>query len=481
MIKMADFRVKQKDEKLERNILNLMLFSEDAIDIIIDKEITWEDFSDEYHQQVFEELIDIYSDDKIGGVAIGKDLSPLLKRMREAFDDERQIMSRISAIKNADVDIKFLNIWLDELISYTKIRRIISAIRKPMAYLRDNADNVDSDKLIRIFTDSYQDALADVTSDAKSITTAELTNKVLRDIIEDIETPSAISFGLEGLDDACKLLRGYLTYIAGDTGIGKTTVATYLAGTVAKSGAKVLFINLETDYKDCMKKLISSCVEINSHRVRYSHLINPSKMLTDDDMALLSELADSNPLSEFGIYWIYKPGMTVEELHREVVRHVRMYDIDVVIGDYYQLLGIEGSDDYDSFVIPKVSKRLMNIAGQAYINPQGKQKKLVHVWLSQVNKEVMYRADKHPTKDDLYYGGTRDARLVLGIYRDEYYNPEETEKPGIIELGILKQNNGIAGSWFDYVFDSQYQSIRNMTDDEKDLMNGDDDYDEDDE
>lgn len=483
MAVMAEIRAKQKDERLERNVLNLMLFSEDAIDIIIDREITWEDFANEYHQQIFEELIDIYSDGEYGGVAIGKNVGPLLKRMREVFEDERQIMSYVNAVKNADADPKLLNMWLSELRSYTKIRKIIEAIRKPMSYIRDNSDSIDADKLTRIFTDSYQDVLSEVISDAKSVTTSELTNKVLRDIIEDIENPSAVSFGLDGLDDACKLLNGYLTYIAGDTGIGKTTVATYLASTIARARSKVLFINLETDYKDCMKKLISSCVEINGHRIRYSHLINPSKMLTNNDMELLSNLADSNPLQDFGIYWIYKPGMTVEELHREITRHVRMYDIDAVIGDYYQLLTLEGYEaEYDSVVIPKVSKRLMSIAGQAYINPEGKRKKIVHIWLAQVNKEVMYRADKHPTKDDLYYGGTRDARLVLGIYRDEYYNPEETEKPGIIELGILKQNNGIAGSWFDYVFDSQYQSIRNMTDDERELLNGDaEEYDEDEE
>lgn len=480
---MAGSPVKKKDEKLERRILNLMLKSEKAIDTVIDQGVTRDDFDVDAHVWMFDAIMDIYSNGEYGGVAV-EGYTEILKKHMLVEMDVASANEAIRSVKGQkDANPKHLGMYLSTLRSLTKIRRIWDATNSMVEYMNENAENLDADELSDFYEATYQEVYAEVMSTAASLTTHKVTENVLRDIIEEIETPSAIKFGLDGLDDYCKLLRGYLTYIAGDTGIGKTTVATYIAQTIASTGAKVLFVNLETNSEDCLKKLISSCVELNGHRIKYTHLINPL-MLQDNpnDMAILEHIAQTDLLSKFGIYWIYKPDMTVEELHREVTRHVRMYDIDVVIGDYYQLLQIEGDEgEFDAVKIPKISKSLMTIAGQSYINPEGYRKKLVHIWLSQTNKEVSYRADRHPTKDDLWYGGSRDARLVLGIYRDEYYDPDNTEKPGIIELGILKQNNGIAGEWFDFVFDAQYQTIRNLTGDEKELLMQGDDEDEDDE
>lgn len=473
---MADFKTKQSDKKVEMSVLNLMLFHEDAIDIAIENEIDVDDFSNELHQWMFKIILEIYVDDEYGGVAIGSDMGILLERMRETVSaDDKTILATVNGVKTTKAELKLLNLYLTELRKYTKIRKVIEALRRPMRYLQDNADNLDAEKLVSIYSDAYQDVFSDVVSNIKAVTTRDLTEKVIMDVLDEHESPSVVQFGLSGLDDYCKLLNGYLTYIAGDSGVGKTTVATHLAAAIAERGTKVLFVGLETNSEDCMKKLISARVEVNGRHIMYSHLINPA-LLTRGDGEVLMELSMRDVLEDLGIYWIFNPGMTVEELRREITRYVRMYDIGVVIGDYYQLLQLDGLEgEHDSVIVPRVSKALMSIAGQSYLNPEGKRKKLVHIWLAQINKDVQYRGDKHPTKDDLYYGGVRDARLVLGIYRDEYYN-EETERPGIIELGILKQNNGIAGNWFDYIFDAQFQSIRDMTDEERESLNGDEEY-----
>ena len=193
--------------------------------------------------------------------------------------------------------------------------------------------------------------------------------------------------------------------------------------------------------------------------------------MTEQDWDIIEELAVEDVLADYGIYWLFRPDLTTSELKREITSHVRKYDIDLVIGDYYQLLQKDGYEDSpDSVTIPKVSKDLMKIASSFYTDPNGKRKMIAHVWLAQSNKEVVYRQDKRPTKDDIYFGGHRDARLVVGIYRDEYYD-DFTKKPGIIELGILKQNNGIANVWFDYKFEAQYQIIRELTDEEQEVLN----------
>ncbi len=39
----------------------------------------------------------------------------------------------------------------------------------------------------------------------------------------------------------------------------------------------------------------------------------------------------------------------------------------------------------------------------------------------------------------------QDADLVMFVYRDEYYNPEDTESAGIAELILSKHRNGATG------------------------------------
>jgi replicative DNA helicase len=69
--------------------------------------------------------------------------------------------------------------------------------------------------------------------------------------------------------------------------------------------------------------------------------------------------------------------------------------------------------------------------------------------LSQLSRAVEQRSttDKRPQLSDLRESGSieQDADLVMFIYRDEYYFPETTEKPGEADLIIAKHRNGGLG------------------------------------
>jgi replicative DNA helicase len=55
----------------------------------------------------------------------------------------------------------------------------------------------------------------------------------------------------------------------------------------------------------------------------------------------------------------------------------------------------------------------------------------------------------------------QDADIVSFIYRDEYYNPEDTERPGEADLIIAKHRNGPIGN-VPMAFQSQFPKFVNL-------------------
>jgi replicative DNA helicase len=61
-----------------------------------------------------------------------------------------------------------------------------------------------------------------------------------------------------------------------------------------------------------------------------------------------------------------------------------------------------------------------------------------------------------------------DADVVLFIYRDEYYNPETTDRAGIAEVSVAKHRNGPTGT-IDLFWHGQLATFRNLSRQEIDL------------
>ena len=64
--------------------------------------------------------------------------------------------------------------------------------------------------------------------------------------------------------------------------------------------------------------------------------------------------------------------------------------------------------------------------------------------MSQLSRAVEQRHDKRPILSDLRESGSieQDADLVMFIYRDEYYNAEESDQQGLAEVIVAKHRNG---------------------------------------
>src|SRR4029077_11174869 len=68
--------------------------------------------------------------------------------------------------------------------------------------------------------------------------------------------------------------------------------------------------------------------------------------------------------------------------------------------------------------------------------------------ISQLSRAVEQRHDKRPILSDLRESGSieQDSDLVMFVYRDEYYNGEESDQQGVAELILSKHRNGPTGA-----------------------------------
>ena len=281
---------------------------------------------------------------------------------------------------------------------------------------------------------------------------AQVVNNAYAQIQEAAESQDAIPGLSTGLPDIDKrilgLNSGELIFIAARPGMGKTSIALNIALSVAKNTDKAVAIfSLEMAREQIVTRMLA-----------YEGLVNGKKLLTgnltEEDWRRIGAAATT--ISRTNMYVDDNPVLSVADMNAACRR---IENLGLVVIDYLQLMTSAGgkqkyASESRTQVVSDISRMLKIMA---------KELNIPVVCLSQLSRASESRQDKRPQLSDLRDSGSieQDADVVIGLYRDGYYN-QESETPNLAEAIILKNRKGEVGtvnlSWLpEYTAFAQYE------------------------
>jgi len=241
---------------------------------------------------------------------------------------------------------------------------------------------------------------------------------------------SGISTGLKDLDLLTGgLKKGFLTTVAGATGMGKTSLALHLSLAAAREGKCVAIFSLEMTRKEIYDRLVANETGINSQKI--------ADGLVDDD-ELVAVTAALAKMSELPMWVDDGLSATPGEIRAQCIKQQARYGLDMVIVDYIQLMssGIARLEGETTKKIDYISRSLKLLARELDVPL---------VALSQLSRDFANRRDKRPILSDLRWSGSieQDSNVVVFCYLDSEYNPDAD--PHVAELIVAKNRGGPTG------------------------------------
>jgi len=221
---------------------------------------------------------------------------------------------------------------------------------------------------------------------------------------------------------------GNLVVIAARPSMGKSALGLGVAANLAvRKNVPVALFTLEMSKSEVTQRLMCSEAKVESQRLR-------SGKLSADDWPRLTAACDK--LAKAPIYVDDTGSITMMEIRSKARRlKGKRPDLGLIIVDYMQLMTSGMSAENRVQEVSQISRSLKVLARDLDVPI---------VALSQLSRAVEQRHDKRPILSDLRESGSieQDADIVMFIYRDEYYNAEESDQQGLAEVIVAKHRNG---------------------------------------
>src|SRR5947209_4261681 len=225
---------------------------------------------------------------------------------------------------------------------------------------------------------------------------------------------------------------GNLIVVAARPSMGKSALVANIAENAVLAGHGCALFSLEMSESELAQRFVASQANIKGENLRRGKV---PESQWDRILKACQRLAQA-PLyvddsSDTGVLEVRAKA---RRLHRQVEG-----GLGLIIVDYLQLMRHEGRVESRVEQVGQISRGLKGLARELGVPV---------IALSQLSRAVEQRGgDKKPILSDLRESGQieQDSDLVMFIYREEYYDKENSERPGEADIIIAKHRNGPVG------------------------------------
>lgn len=238
-----------------------------------------------------------------------------------------------------------------------------------------------------------------------------------------------IRTGYSDLDKYMTLEKASLITVGARPAMGKTAFGINLAYRNA-IGHNVLYVNLEMSTNQITNRILSSMSKVELWKLT-------NKKINDEEAGKIA-----NKLEAFEKLNLRLLDCTDNNFHvivQEIKRIHEKSNLDLIVIDYLTLMQAKGFSNKNLEVEYMANK----------LKALSKELNTCIVVLAQLSREVDKRADKRPIQADLRdSGGIEQAsNIVMFLYRDDYYSPNEnSEALSFLEIILRKNRNGDLGT-----------------------------------
>ena len=428
---MADtelIREKPRDYNAERSVIGAMLLDKNAIVTAVEK-LQPDDFYDETHKVIFKAILEQYNSNK------ATDLVSVLGKLKEmGVPEEVCRLETLSTIVRSVPTSAYISDHCDIVAQKAVLRRLIDVtedIGRVSYKDQDSLENILDTSEKKIFEVLRQGKSSDM-EPIESIVSSVLDN--INAAAKNSRSVTGVSTGFFALDYMTSGFQNSdLIILAARPAMGKTALALNIAEHVAiKQKIPTVVFSLEMSRIQIVSRILSMNSGISSQSLRTGRI-------QDGEWERLFDSADEIAFAP--LFIDDTSGITVPELRSKCRKLKAEKDLGLIIIDYLQLMtgSSKRSAESRQQEISEISRALKGLARE--IN-------CPVIALSQLSRQLESRPDKRPMLSDLRESGAieQDADVVTFIYRDEYYNKDNSEKKGIAEIIIAKQRNGPTGT-----------------------------------
>ncbi len=424
-----DMRKPPSNVDAEKSILGGLMVQPEAFEIVSDILLPT-DFYKVVHQKLYKVMADLHGRrEPIDIVTVSNELNS--RKELEQLGGTAVLAEIMNQGPSAVNIHQYSKIVKEKALSRELIRSCTDIVNK--AYDQDY-ENMDA------FVDEAESSIFRIGEKRETtgglVGAAELI-KVSIDKLTELSTKKEDITGVaSGFGHLDKLTAGFqsgdMVIIAARPSMGKTAFSLNVALNAALHNKKhVAFFSVEMGKEQLMMRMLATEARINMSDLRVGRI-------KDNDWPRLIDKASK--LGEANLYIDDTSGISPQEIRSKSRRLKQQHGLDMILVDYLQIMKLRQKVDSREREVAEISRSLKAIA---------KELEVPVIALAQLNRGVEGRTgeSRKPVLSDLRESGSieQDADLIMMLYREEYYEPDNPDIKGQADLLVRKHRNGPVG------------------------------------